>query len=581
MKVYKKIIACSLIMFFAVHVQSQSSDMENFKESFKSFVSSKMKKHDVVGASVSVMIDNEIVVNEGFGFSDKAQGIKANQHTEYPIGSVSKIVTSTAVLKLYSDGLIDIDKPYLEYVPDFKMKSHFQDPPTFTVRHLLAHYAGLPRLKVKNFLKKVYEPVDSILSYSKDEYFIAPAGKAYQYSDWGVDLLSLLVQRVSGVSFEDYVKTKIFKPLGMEHSYFGKNPATKGYMDFKEVKTYSFSYAGSDGVISTPADLSKLCSVYFKSSTFAENAFLKQEVIADAMTPQFTQASLGYDTKTGLMWDIRPLRGFKRVKKAGIHEPFYSYIFFIPEYNSSVVVCSNSNSSSRLHWDSWSKAFDFISKKLKFDRSQSPIKRRQNAKKVKLPKEQMRKLEGVYNTGIGMLKLQANGEKFDAELMSDGLKGSGVPYSDNLIKLYVKKLGINVNAMNIFWDEVDNEIVVGEQFKSGRRLVGGAKIGSVDIPESWKNAVGVYEVSNYGVNEYKTVESITISINQSGILQLNVNVGYPSKMDFALGLRPISNKMAIIPGYNFDFFAGETIQLLNGNGSPELKFSGYRLKKKN
>ena len=220
-------------------------------------------------------------------------------------------------------------------------------------------------------------------------------------------------------------------------------------------------------------------------------------------------------------------------------------------------------------------------KKFKLDKSSSPLKKKKKAKKVKLPQEQMKKLEGVYNTGIGMLELRANGDKFDAELLSDGISGSGIPHSENLIKLYVKKLGIKIHAMDIFWDEVDNEIVVGEQYESGRRLIGGAKIGDNPIPESWKNAVGLYEVSNYGANEYRTFEHIAISINKSGILQLNIKASYPSEMEFMLGLRPVSDQMAVIPGYNFDFFGGETIQLLNKTGNSQLKFSGYIFEKKN
>ncbi|RDY59975.1 serine hydrolase domain-containing protein [Flagellimonas nanhaiensis] len=580
MKSFLKTALLFVLIASSSHAQNQTSDLKEFEESFKAFISNKMKKHNVVGASVTFVADNEVVVNEGFGFSDKTGEIRTNENTTYPIGSVSKIVTSTAVLKLYSDGLIDIDKPYTAYVPDFKIKSHFDGPPSFTVRHLLSHYSGLPRLIAKGFLKKEQEPLETILTYSEDEYLASSAGKSYQYSDWGVDLLAVLVQRVSGTTFENYVKTAVFEPLGMEHSYFGKTP-TKGYINNNETETYEFSYSGSDGVISTPSDLSKLCSVYFKSSTLAEDAFLKHEVVTDALTRQFTDAPLSYDTEIGLMWEIKQLNGFKRVKKAGIHEPFYTYIFFIPEYNSSIVICSNSNSSSKLHWDAWSKAYSFMGKKFKLDRSPNPIHKKRKAKKVKLPQEQMKKLEGVYNTGIGMLKLQANGEKFDAELLSEGLKGTGIPYSENLIKLYVKKLGIKIHAMDIFWDEIAGEVVVGEQYKSGRRLIGGAKIGDNPIPESWKNAIGQYEVSKYGDNEYRTFEHITVSMNKSGILQLNAKVGYPSEMEFALGLRPLSDEMAIIPGYNFEFFAGETIQLLNRRGRPQLKFSGYIFEKKN
>ncbi|WP_299537519.1 serine hydrolase [Ulvibacterium sp.] len=565
-----------LLMWSMVLSQKQSEELTSFRQSFDKFVPKKMKKHNVVGANVTVILDGEVVVDKGFGLSDLESGSKADLNTPYPIGSVSKVVTATAVLKLYSDGKIDIDRPYTDYVPDFVMKKHFSGPIDFTIRHLLSHYAGLPRLRAKGFLKKRPLPLDSLLIQSRNEYLIAPAGKVYQYSDWGVDLLALLVQRVAEIPYSEFVTAKVFNPLGMDNSGFGPVD-TKGYVNGKETPTYEYSWPGSDGIYSTTSDLAKLCQVFFLRKNDDDHLFLKPEIVGEAHTLHFVDAPMAYGTQIGLMWEIQPYQGFKRVKKGGIHEPFYSYIFYIPEKRAAVIVCSNSNASSRLHWDIWSKTFDFLSQRHDLKRGMRQIKRELG--KTTLTNSQMKELGGSYSTDLGILNLQPAGKKFNVTLGLDKQKGIATVHEDNLLKLSVKKMGIKIHAMDIFWDKIGNELVVGEQYDSGRRNIGGAKIKNTQIPQSWKKAVGTYEVVNYQAIDHRTVEKAELLVNEFGVLELRYHVSYPNTADFQLGLSPLSDTLAIIPGYNFDFFGGETVELTKAKNNFELRSSGFRFQR--
>ncbi len=576
MKLYIRITL--FLLCTGICAQKQNKELADFQKSFPDFVSKKMKKHNVFGANVSVIIDNDLAMDKGFGFSDSENTKSTESDTRYPIGSVSKVVTLTAVLKLYSDGIIDIDRTYTDYVSDFTMKKHFSGPINFTVRHLLSHYAGLPRLRAKGFLKKEYLPLDSLLRDSRNEYLIAPAGKVHQYSDWGTDLLALLVQRVTKMPYEEFVVSHIFKPLDMNNSGFGPVDS-KGYFNGKETKTYEYSWPGSDGVYSTASDLAKLCQVYFVNGEMVPNSFLKPEIAQEALTLQFIDAPMAYNEQIGLMWDVRPLRGFKRVKKAGIHEPFYTYVFFIPEYRSCVVICSNSNASSQLHWDVWSKAFDFIAKKFNLKGGQRPKKKQRNSGRINLTKVQMEELEGAYSTYLGILNLKPDGDRLDVVLGPDKRKGVATIHEDNLLKLSVKIMGIKIHAMDMFWDKIGDELIVGVQYKNGNRRIGGSKIKKRPIPNSWKQAVGFYEVVNYENRDYRTIDKAELLINEFGVLELRVYVSYPSDIDFQLGLSTISEDMAIIPGYNFEFFGGETVELSKEKDVFELKLSGYKLQK--
>ncbi len=572
-------------LLFACEISAQKyfspAELERFKQDFKEHVLKKMKKHHVTGLSIAMEIEDQLVLAEGFGFSDKSKNIKATKDTEYPIGSVSKIITSTAILKLYTDGRIDIDKPYTHYVQDFSMRSHFKGENGFTVRHLLSHYAGLPRLLAKGFMKKGPEPLENLLLNSKEEYLISPPGRVYQYSDWGVDLLSLLVARVSGVSYEEYVENNIFKPLKMNHSYFGPAQHTKGYNKGVETKTYTYSYPGSDGVTSSASDMLKIARLYTKNGRRTNKGFLSDAVVEDALQNQFTGAPLAFDTGIGLMWEVMRLKsGHTRVKKAGVHEPFYSYIFFIPELDTSIIICSNSNSSSAIHWDSWGKLYAFMGKKYKASKYQNSAEEKIAYKKTTLTNAEFKKIEGSYSTSIGILNFKRNGNRFDVDLKAEGKKGVGIPYSNGLIKLYGKILGIKMHSMDVFWKESNGELIIGEQFENGTRHVVGSKINTKKIPDSWRNAVGTYKVDNYGENDYRTIDNLQLLVNSDNVLEIRGSAKYPREMGIQLGLSPISDGLAVIPGYNFDFFGGETVKLQKEkSGEPVLMLSGYKFKR--
>ena len=159
-------------------------------------------------------------------------------------------------------------------------------------------------------------------------------------------------------------------------------------------------------------------------------------------------------------------------------------------------------------------------------------------------------------------------------------KGIGVPYSSGLIKLYVKVLGVKIHAMDVFWKESNGEMIIGEQFESGTRHIIGSKIQAGAIPDAWKNAVGTYAVENYDDNDYRTIDTLELTINSDNVLELRGSALYPRKMGIQLGLSPLSDELAIIPGYNFEFFGGETVKLIKEmDGTSAMYFSGYKLKR--
>ncbi len=573
---YRKIIIISAILVFTLPACLAQNDTDYAKK-LSTFVSKQLQKKKVTGLSVALSIDGKTVLSEGFGFAHKEKNIRARAETQYAIGSISKVVTSTAVLRLYSEGKIDIDKPYKNYVPEFNMKRHFADNTPVTVRHLLAHFGGIPRVHAKGFSTKDDQPQSRILEIANNGYMSAPPGVVNQYSDWGSDLLGLLVEKVSGQKIQDYVSSQVFKPLGMEQGGFGPLDETGSYVNGKLTPTYEYSYPGSDGANASAQDLMKLGQMYLNKGRVNGVSYLSEDITRQSLTPQFTDAPLNYSKKQGLMWDIYRYSKYTRISKGGIHEPFFSMLYIVPEFNMVLAVCSNSNSTGAINRAIYGNVIDHL---LKTRPAKTIRSSHHSMKPEALSDQDMNKLEGIYSTDEGMVEIKRAGDKFKVTFAANGKTLNATPYNNKTLRIKAKLLGlIPVHVMDIFWDEYNGEIVVGEQYASGRRSVGGVKIVDKPIPSKWKAALGKYAVVNLKDNEYAHLQELELLINEYGLLEVKGEVIYPRSFKFRLPLSAVSEKQAIIPGYSFDFFSGETVEMNTESNKPTLLFSGYKFQK--
>ena len=103
-----------------------------------------MRKNDVVGLSIALIDDQETVWAAGYGYADASAGIPATVQTVYRVASISKLLTSTAVMQLAEAGLIDIDRPIADYLTDFTIKTRFADADPITPRNLMTHHSRTP-----------------------------------------------------------------------------------------------------------------------------------------------------------------------------------------------------------------------------------------------------------------------------------------------------------------------------------------------------------------------------------------------------------------------------------------------------
>ena len=173
---------------------------------------------DIAGAVVAVVKDGNIVTERGYGYSDVEKRTPVDPKlTLFRPGSVSKLITWTAVMQQVEAGKIDLDADVNQYI-DFKIPA--LDGKPITMRNLMQHTAGFEEQAKYVISEDPNGPKFEALLKRWTPTRVFPPGTMPAYSNYGASLAGYIVQRVSGESFDDYVEKHIFQPLDMQHSTF-------------------------------------------------------------------------------------------------------------------------------------------------------------------------------------------------------------------------------------------------------------------------------------------------------------------------------------------------------------------------
>lgn len=196
---------------------------------------------DIAGATVSVVKDGQLLTARGYGYADVAKRIKVDPaQSLFRPGSVSKLITWTAVMQMVDQGKLDLDGDVNQYL-DFKIPP-FKGKPV-TVRNVMTHTGGFEEVgkDLINYEKRPPMALGAYLKRYVPKRIFAP-GTTPAYSNWATSLGGYLVERVSGMTFDDYVEQRIFAPLGMKDSTFRQPlPAS-----FKSNMAEGYSRASED-----------------------------------------------------------------------------------------------------------------------------------------------------------------------------------------------------------------------------------------------------------------------------------------------------------------------------------------------
>ena len=200
-------------------------------------VNSFMKKWAIQGASVAIAREGKLVYARGFGYADTASGTETQPYSKFRIASISKLVTAVAVMKLNEEGKLSLDDKV--FGPDGILNDSCYCSPrdkrafNITVAHLLSHEGGwsqrygdqmfMPHLIAGTM--KCSLPVDTrtIVRFALSKKLHFTPGTGRSYSNLGYSILGLVIEKISGMPYEEYCRTAIFEPLGIYDMVPGKN----------------------------------------------------------------------------------------------------------------------------------------------------------------------------------------------------------------------------------------------------------------------------------------------------------------------------------------------------------------------
>jgi CubicO group peptidase (beta-lactamase class C family) len=317
------------------------------------------------GLAVGIVVDGRLVWAKGYGVRDVASRAPVESNTVFRIFSITKTITAMAILQLRDAGLLALDEPAEKYVPELKsLRYPTSDTPPITIRELLTHDAGLP-----HFTPSL--PTDETRGLSETDILAGlrnmPLARApgieYQYSSLGFSILGIIISRVSGMPYRDYVAQKILRPLGMTSTTFESENVPRarlalGYDD-SGVTVDGPKPFGADapegGLFSSIEDLARYAAFQLSAwppRSDSDSGPLRRSSVrethhvagsAGMWVRQRADGSVRASVQAiGLGWGVRETCDVDRlVTHNGGDRGYHSAIYLLPDYGVGIVTLAN------------------------------------------------------------------------------------------------------------------------------------------------------------------------------------------------------------------------------------------------
>lgn len=301
------------------------------------------------GVTIAVVKNDSVVFQKKVGVKNVRTNQKVTNTSKFYLASISKVFTATAIVKLAAEGKIDLNAPVISYYPEFKLKKHKYSSDSIRVKHLLSHTSGLDKFISKetndNIEINLISEKRLALYLSKTKLLFKP-GAQYHYSNIGFMVAEVIIEKVTGQKFADYMRTEILQPLKMSNSTFVQlNNLTdttlaaphkhkkKGPVYINK-SLYTNGIAGSAGLKSCNADfvnyLIQMMKIYHN-----EGGVISKPALDKMWTPYMADSGLGFD-----VWQDQ--QGNTNISKGGNFEyKSDSYFLMVPSKKFAVFVFTN------------------------------------------------------------------------------------------------------------------------------------------------------------------------------------------------------------------------------------------------
>jgi CubicO group peptidase (beta-lactamase class C family) len=343
----KGIILLHILLLYHLANAQTKADYHPARAKVDSLIHLQMKEKNISGLSLAVIENGKTVLAKGYGFSNLEHSIAASEQTVYCIASITKTFTAMATMMLVEAGKISLDAPISLYLSGL--------PATWkgiTIRQLLNHTSGISSFSVHT---KIPCPVGKdVRDYHRGDVLkeVAclpldfPPGERWAYGDTGYYLLGMLIEHITGKSYEEFLRERIFSPLGMDKtrliSYTELIPGRADGHDYqngayKLAPRFEVDEFANGGLVSTVMDMARL------HTAFTSEILLRKSTW-DQMWTNARLTSGEMVTAYGLGFGLTPFQGRRRVgHNGGGGLGFSTALTHFPAEKITVVVLANAN----------------------------------------------------------------------------------------------------------------------------------------------------------------------------------------------------------------------------------------------
>ncbi len=340
-------------------------------ELFEVWLDAKMDYEKIPSVAVGLVHDQNLVWARGYGEAHPESGDPATPATMYSICSISKLFTSIGVMQLRDEGKLRLDDRVSALLPWYNLEQAFPEGPPVTVEGILTHSSGLPRESAHPYWTGPDFPFptrDEIIDGLSRQETLYPGSHYFQYSNLGMALAGQIVEEASGMSYDDYVRTRILEPLGMADTYTdipeehrGGRFAT-GYGRLKRDGERSESpffqahgIAPAAGFSSTVEDLAKLASWQFRLLENGGSEILDVNTLREMHRVHWVDPD--FDTMWGLGFSVGERGGERTVGHGGSCPGFRTTFQLQPERKLAGIAMISAHANPT---DVWSRMMSTV-----------------------------------------------------------------------------------------------------------------------------------------------------------------------------------------------------------------------------
>ena len=546
-------------------------------------INAEMRKSKVAGLSIAIVDGQRVVWAKGYGFADREKDVPATPDTLYRVGSVSKLLTATEIMRRVEPGEIDLDAPLATQLPGFSIRSRFSDNKPITVRSLLSHHSGLPSDRMHGMWTKQPVSLATLQEQLQSDYLAEPPQTRYKYSNLGYSLLGHLIEVQSGQEFAPAMQSALLQPLGMRQSTFGPAeaaaaPIAKPYRGGQLAEATELRDRPAGSLITNTHDLANFISfVLGEGKSVTGHALLRVDTLASMFRPQFPALPLDFNHDNGLGWMIDGIRisGVGPVVwHTGEYPGYFSYLAIAREKKLGVVVLSNDSASKKFIAEIGEKALELA---LEAKTGQHISSSKTSATKMQSTEFHEAHLEqyaGNYVVLGQLTPIAINKGHLSLEVL--GKQIDLLPIAASKFVPRVQLLGV----IDIPFPELSVRFVTtaGRQFAVLEGLPEPFPFESIaprNIPIAWVNRVGTYQAENADRN----LEFHKLSLQiEDGILVTSTTLSSKlwgvDNISARIALIPVSDDEAVIAGIGNG--EGGTVKAIDDSGAVTLIYSGYR-----